>query len=61
MQMLSEKCRAIAESDSFREFMAKNGFAIDVRESDQFAQFLADQDAQWKPVVEAAGYAPGPT
>ena len=53
---LSEKCRAIAESEDFAEFMRKNGYAIEVREADAFAEFLAAQEEQWRPVVEAAGY-----
>ena len=54
---LYEKCKGIAESDAYREFMRKNGFAIKIRGKDEFTRFLAEQDAQWKVVIEAANYA----
>ena len=50
-------------NDSFREddeveaFMKKNGFDVTIREAGPFAEFLKAQDAQWKAVIEAAGYA----
>jgi tripartite-type tricarboxylate transporter receptor subunit TctC len=53
---LVDKCRAIAESDEHRAFMEKAGYAIRVRLKDEFREFLAEQDALWKQVVEAAGY-----
>ena len=49
-------CRKIADSDEYREFMEKTGYAIEVRLKDEFREFLAEQDALWKQVVEAAGY-----
>ncbi len=54
---LLETCRQIADSDAYRQFMRKGGFNITVRERDEFRAFLAEQDATWKEVVEAAGYA----
>ena len=54
---LYEKCKGIAESDAYKEFMGKNGFAIMIRGKDDFKQFLVEQDAQWKEVIEAANYA----
>jgi tripartite-type tricarboxylate transporter receptor subunit TctC len=54
---LVDKCREIAESDEYRAFMEKYGYAIEVRLKDEFREFLAEQDALWKQVVEAAGYA----
>ncbi|MEQ8791864.1 MAG: tripartite tricarboxylate transporter substrate binding protein [Pirellulaceae bacterium] len=56
-QRLSAACQKIAESDGYREFMGKPGYAIEIRGPDEFAQFLAQQDEQWKPIIEAAGYA----
>lgn len=54
---LYDKCKAIAESDAYKEFMRKNGFAIKIRGKDDFKKFLVEQDAQWKEVIEAANYA----
>ncbi len=50
-------CREVAASGAFREFMEKNGFDITLRGPDEFREFLAEQDAQWKEAIEAAGYA----
>jgi tripartite-type tricarboxylate transporter receptor subunit TctC len=57
VDQLVDKCREIAESEEFRAFMEKGGYAIEVRLKDEFREFLAEQDAIWKQVVEAAGYA----
>lgn len=54
---LEEKCRTIAESPKFQEFMAKNRFGIHVRGAQEFTEFALQQDEQWKTVLEAAGYA----
>jgi hypothetical protein len=37
--------------------MRKNGFATEIRIGDDFAEFLKEQDQQWKGVIDAAGYA----
>jgi len=55
--LLIEKCNQIATSQKFRDFMKQTGYAIKIRSGDEFTQFLNEQDEQWKPVVEAAGYA----
>ncbi|MFV1964023.1 MAG: tripartite tricarboxylate transporter substrate binding protein [Pirellulaceae bacterium] len=55
--LLETKCRAIAASEAYRTFMQKNGFHIEIRGPEEFSQFLAQQDEQWKSVIEAAGYA----
>jgi tripartite-type tricarboxylate transporter receptor subunit TctC len=54
---LADACRGIAESEEYGEFMKKGGYSIQVRLKDDFREFLAEQDAIWKQVVEAAGYA----
>jgi tripartite-type tricarboxylate transporter receptor subunit TctC len=54
---LSETCRRITQSESFQQFMSKNGFAMAVQGADEFAQFLRQQEAQWQGVIQAAGYA----
>lgn len=50
-------CSRIIESPEYADFMRKNGFGSKIRMGPEFAQFLAQQDAQWKNVIEAAGYA----
>jgi len=50
-------CLEIAETDDFRQFMKKTGFQIEIKNAADFGAFLAEQEGQWKKVVEAAGYA----
>ena len=57
VQTLTEACEKIAASEEYKAFMAKNGFGITIRGPKAFRQFLADQDQQWKKVIEAAGMA----
>jgi tripartite-type tricarboxylate transporter receptor subunit TctC len=57
VDIVSATAQKIVASDAFKSFMGKNGFAIVVRGSDAFREFLKSQDAQWKQVIEAAGYA----
>ncbi|MCB1122778.1 MAG: tripartite tricarboxylate transporter substrate binding protein, partial [Verrucomicrobiae bacterium] len=57
VQKMSEACDRIAHSEAYKSFMKKNGFGIEIHTGDAFAQFLADQDKQWKSVIEAVGYA----
>lgn len=54
LQAAGERIVASAE---FKDFMSKNGFAIEVRSGQVFADFLAEQDSQWQEVITAAGYA----
>ena len=55
--LVEDHCRKIVESPAFTDFMKMNGFVPVVRGSGEFATFLAEQDAQWQPVIEKAGYA----
>lgn len=57
VQKLTEACDRIAHSESYKTFMKKNGFGIEIRTGQAFADFLAEQDRQWKDVIEAVGYA----
>jgi tripartite-type tricarboxylate transporter receptor subunit TctC len=52
-----EACERIVKSAEFKSFMKKNGFSAEIRSGEAFSQFLAEQDKQWKDVIEAAGYA----
>ena len=54
---IREACERIVTSDEYNAFMKKNGFATEIRSGEAFSQFLAEQDSQWKTVIEAAGYA----
>jgi tripartite-type tricarboxylate transporter receptor subunit TctC len=53
---LRKAISGIANSEAYRDFMAMNGFGVTIREGDEFVNFLAEQDAQWKQVIERAGY-----
>lgn len=57
VEKISAVCSKIVASQAFRDFMKKNGFAPELRTSEAFGAFLAEQDAQWKTVIEATGYA----
>lgn len=57
IEVLRSNARQIVDSDAFKDFMKKNGFAIEVKGPEAFKAFLAAQDAQWQSVIQAAGYA----
>lgn len=57
VELLQGHLRAITEGPEFKDFMAKNGFAMATRGPIDFGAFLARQDEQWRKVIEAAGYA----
>lgn len=57
LELLGARCEALVNAPKFAEFMKLNGFAIETRNAADFEAFLAKQDAQWKAVIEAAGYA----
>ncbi len=53
---LAAECAAITASDAYREFMQKNRFAPRVAGPVEFGEFLKQQDAQWKMVIDATGF-----
>lgn len=57
VKKISDVCTKIVKSEAYGEFMRKNGFAIELKSNEAFAVFLEEQDAQWKTVIEATGYA----
>ena len=57
VKKISDVCSQIVASAEFEEFMRKNGFATEWKSNEAFAVFLEEQDAQWKDVIEATGYA----
>jgi len=54
---LETEISAIMDGDAFKDFMGKNRFSPRKASGDAFASFLATQDAQWKVVIEATGFA----
>lgn len=56
-ERLGTALEKIGQSEAFSEFMSKNGFASLLMPGSAFGEFLEEQDAQWKTVIEATGYA----
>jgi tripartite-type tricarboxylate transporter receptor subunit TctC len=55
-KVVSDKLAEIVKSDSFRQFMKKNGFTIEARGPTEFATYLAEQELKWGDVIKRAGY-----
>lgn len=55
LNKLTTACNAIVGSNAFKEFMTKNRFAPRSGGPAAFGKFLAEQDAQWKSVIDAVG------
>lgn len=53
---LGDALAEIGGSEDYRQFMRKNGFAIDVRGPAGFAEFLQAQDTKWTGIIKSAGY-----
>ena len=53
---LNKNLIEITRSDEFAGFMKKNGFTTEVRVADDFAGYLAAQQAKWKEVIRNARY-----
>ncbi len=56
-QDLLKHLNEIAKSKEFLEFMKQSGYRVTIKGPDEFTKFLQEQETQWKPIVEAAGYA----
>ncbi len=52
VNILAKHLTEIAASTEYRDFMSKQGFAIDIKVGGEFETFLAKQDEQWKAVLE---------
>lgn len=50
----------ITASEAYVDFMKANGFGEEIKPPAAFAEFLAQQDAQWESVIQEAGYAAQP-
>ncbi len=53
---LYDACNKIANSTEFKDFMAKRGFGIKIRNPQEFAHFVKEQDSVWKTILELGGY-----
>jgi len=53
---LYEKLSKIANSDKYKDFMAKNGFGIKIRNSEEFYNFAKEQNSTWEKVLRLGGY-----
>jgi tripartite-type tricarboxylate transporter receptor subunit TctC len=60
VKRLSEALAEITQSASYKSFMKKNGFGVEVKHGEDFEAFLRAEDAKWKQVIEATGYAREP-
>jgi len=56
IQILETALKKIYNSDSFKEFMNKNGFGMTWRGSEEFYNFVKEQDQVWKEVLKIGGY-----
>jgi len=54
---LSDALVEITQSEAYQSFMKKNGFGIELKQGSEFNTFLQTEDAKWKKVIEATGYA----
>lgn len=60
-ETLETACAKISKSPEYAQFMKDNGFSIAIRSSEQFVEFLRDQDERWKDVIDKAGFAASTT
>ncbi len=56
VKKLETELREIMASDEYREFMQKRGFGIEIKGPREFEAFLAQQENQWKQVLQSTGY-----
>lgn len=55
-RVLMDAGMRIADSTGFRDFMQRNGFGIQIRSGDDFATYIAEQDATWGVIIKEVGY-----
>jgi len=56
VEVLTKACEKIVKGVPFMKFMAQNRFATLGGDPVAFGEFLKEQDAQWKSVIEATGF-----
>lgn len=57
VEILTKACDKIASSVPFMKFMSQNRFTTREGDPVAFGEFLKEQDAQWKTVIDATGFA----
>ena len=50
------KLSKITNSEKYKDFMSKNGFGIKIRNSDEFSNFVEEQNITWKNILKIGGY-----
>lgn len=53
---LAAAVKEVEESKEFREFMSRNGFAIEYRGPGEFLEYVKAQESQWETVIRGAGF-----
>lgn len=56
IKTLENALKKIYNSDAFKEFMNKNGFGMTWRGSEEFYNFVKEQDQVWKEVLKIGGF-----
>jgi len=50
------KLSKITNSEKYKDFMSKNGFGIKIRSSEEFSNFVEEQNTTWKKILKIGGY-----
>lgn len=50
------KLSKITNSEKYKDFMSKNGFGIKIRNSEEFSNFVEEQNTTWKNILKIGGY-----
>lgn len=50
------KLSKITNSEKYKDFMSKNGFGIKIRNSEEFSNFVEEQNTTWKKILKIGGY-----
>jgi hypothetical protein len=56
VKRLATAVQEVEESKEFREFMSRNGFAIEYRGPELFQAYVEEQERQWRTVIQGAGF-----
>jgi len=50
------KLSKITSSEKYKDFMSKNGFGIKIGNSEEFSNFVEEQNTTWKKILKIGGY-----
>lgn len=50
------KLSKITNSEKYKDFMSKNGFGIKIGNSEEFSNFVEEQNTTWKKILKIGGY-----